>query len=208
VAREKGVVVNTIFCGDFSEGIRTSWKEGADLTNGTYMSTEQNSKTVYINTPYDDKIATLNIQLNNTYVYYGKSGAYKKEQQAVQDSNAKSYGQSNEVERAVSKSSHAYKNSTWDMVDAAKDDEKVLTEARDEDLPAEMKGMSTTERKAYIAKKTEERSKIQSEIQALNKKRQEYIAQQSTQQQKDNMLDAAMIKAIKEKARTKDLKWE
>jgi hypothetical protein len=165
LAKEKGVVVNTIFCGAFDEGIGTDWKSGADLTGGTYMSIEQNRRTVYVPTPYDDKINAMNDQLNNTYVYYGKSGASKKELQTAQDKNAVSYGLSNKVERSVSKSSHAYKNSSWDMVDAAKDDEKVLRETKEEDLPKEMKGMNAEQRKVYIQQKAEERQKIQNEIQ-------------------------------------------
>ena len=84
------------------------------------MSIEQNQRTVYIPTPYDEKIDAMNDRLNNTYVYYGKSGASKKEQQEIQDSNAMSYSRSNKVERAVSKSTHLYKNSTWDLVYASK----------------------------------------------------------------------------------------
>ncbi len=55
LAKEKDVVVNTIFCGNFDDGINTSWKSGADLTGGSYMSIEQNRQTVYIATPYDDQ---------------------------------------------------------------------------------------------------------------------------------------------------------
>lgn len=207
-AKEKGVVVNTIFCGNFDEGIRTNWKDGADMTGGTYMSIEQNTRTVYISTPYDDKIAALNDKLNTTYVYYGSSGSYKKEQQAVQDKNAESYGQSNKVERAISKSSHAYKNSSWDLVDAAKDNEEVITKAREEDLPREMKGMSVEQRKSYVKQKSEERKKIQAEILSLNKQRQEYITKNTPKETKDAMLDAAMLKAIKEKAVSKNLTFE
>lgn len=205
LARDKGVVVNTIYCGPFDEGLRTSWKEGADITHGTYMSIEQNRKTVYIATPYDDRISALNEKLNDTYVYYGASGASKKEMQAIQDSNAGSYGQANKVERAVSKSSHAYRNSSWDLVDAARENEEVVAKAKDEDLPHEMKGMSTSERQGYIKQKSEERAKIQQEIQSLNKKRQEYIVANTPKEEADSMLDAAMIKAIKEKAKEKNL---
>src|SRR5260221_1602162 len=130
LAKEKGVVVNTIFCGNFDEGISTSWKNGADLTGGTYMSIEQNRKTVFIPTPYDTRISALNDQMNNTYIYYGRSGVSKKELQSKQDKNAESYGLSNKVDRAVSKSSHAYQNSSWDLVDAAKDDDKAVANAK------------------------------------------------------------------------------
>lgn len=208
LAKEKDVVVNTIFCGNFSEGVETSWKKGADLTGGTYMSIEQNRKTVYVASPYDAKIDALNSQLNDTYIYYGQHGAQKKELQAAQDSNAERYGQANKVERAVSKSTHAYKNSSWDLVDAAKDNDKVITETREEHLPAEMKSMTVEQRKSYVAQKSAERSRIQKEIQELNEKRRVYIEKQSTSQDEDAMLDATMIKAIREKAKTKNLQWQ
>ncbi len=207
-AREKGVVVNTIFCGDFNEGIRSNWKSGADLTGGTFMSIGQDSKTVYVPTPYDDQIAALNDKLNATYVYYGESGSSKMEKQKVQDRNASSYGKANEAERAVSKSSHAYKNSSWDLVDAAKDDEKVITETKTTDLPAEMRNMTVEQRKVYVKQKSEERARIQAEIQSLNKSRQAYITKNTPKESSDKMLDASMLRAIKEKGNSKNLKWE
>jgi hypothetical protein len=208
LAKEKDVVINTIFCGSFSEGVETSWKRGADLTGGTYMSIEQDRRTVYVPSPYDDRIDALNNRLNDTYIYYGRTGAAKKEAQAVQDKNAESYGQSNKVERAISKSSHAYNNSTWDLVDAAKDDEKVIGQVEEDHLPGEMKGMSIAERKTYVNKKSEERTQIRKEIQVLNEKRRVYIAQQAEGTSEDKTLDASMIKAIKTKAKDKNLTWK
>ncbi len=208
VAKEKGVVVNTIFCGQFDEGMHTNWKDGADLTGGSYMSIEQNRKTVYISTPYDSKIAECNDRLNKTYIYYGASGEQRKAAQEEQDVNAGSYGMSNKVERAVSKSTHAYKNSSWDLVDAAKDDESVIAAAPAEQLPEEMQGMSATQRKAYVSQKAKERKAIQDEIQELNNKRQEYIATHTENGNEETMLDAAMIKAIRDKAKSKNLVWE
>jgi len=208
LAKEKGVVINTIFCGSFDEGARTDWQSGATITGGTYMSIEQDQKTVYISTPYDKRIEELNDRLNDTYVYYGTSGKLKKEAQITQDKNAESYGQSNKAERAISKSTHAYKNSTWDVVDAAKDDEKFVEKAKTEELPAEMKGMSVEQRKAYVKQKSDERQQVQNEIQGLSKKRQEYIATQSKQNSEAGMLDAAMIQAIKKQAATKKLSWQ
>ena len=207
-AKEKGVVVNTIYCGDFNDGIASSWKRGAALAGGAFMSIEQNSKTVYVPTPYDDKIASLNDELNATYVYYGASGESRKEQQIVQDKNAASYGLANVAERSFCKSSHAYKNSSWDLVDAAKDNEKVIAEIKTDDLPTEMRTMSIAQRKVYIRQKSEERTKIQAGIQSLNKKRQEYIYKNTPQSTKDKMLDESMMKAIKEQGKAKNLKWE
>lgn len=207
-AKEKGVVINTIFCGSFDEGARTSWQNGATMTGGTYMSIEQDQKTVYIPSPYDKRIEALNDQLNGTYVYYGSSGKTKKDAQITQDKNAESYGQANKAERAISKSTHAYKNSTWDLVDATKDDAKVIEKAKPEELPEAMKGMSVDQRKRYVKQKSEERQQVQTEIQELSKKRQEYITTQSKQSNEAETLDAAMIQAIKRQAASKKLSWQ
>lgn len=206
-AKEKGVVVNTIYCGDFNEGINTNWKDGADMTGGSYMSIEQNQKTVYISTPYDDKISECNERLNRTYVYYGTQGQSKKESQTRQDSNADSYGKANKVERAVSKSSHAYENSSWDLVDASKSNDKIIVEADEESLPKEMKGMTVEKRKAYVVQKAEERKAIQNEIQTLNKKRLEFIKTNTTKESNDTSLDGAMMRSIKVQAKSKKFNW-
>jgi hypothetical protein len=205
-AKRKNIVVNTIFCGDFQEGINTSWKSGADLTQGTYASIEQNSKTVFIPSPYDDKIDHLNTQLNNTYIEYGREGREKKEVQMSQDKASESYGAANKVNRAVSKSTHVYKNKSWDMVDAAEDESFDVTKVTKDQLPEAMKNMTDDQKKNYVKQKTVEREKIKVEIQDLNKKRTEYLIAQK-KNDKDNMLDKSMINAIKTQAEKKNFKF-
>ena len=208
LARERDVVVNTIFCGPYGEGVETDWKSGATITGGTYMSIEQDRKTVYVATPYDERIDALNSRLNDTYVYYGSHGASNKEKQVAQDNNAATYGAANKAERSVAKSSYAYSNEKWDLVDAAKKDDKAIAKAKDEELPKEMKGMNTEQRKAYVQKKASERAAIQKEMQELSTKRQGYIDEHTTKEQKDAMLDAAMIQSIHERAKAKNFSWD
>lgn len=206
LAKEKNIVVNTIYCGDFEEGLSTSWKRGAELTGGSYMSIDHNSKTVYIPTPYDDKIDALNDQLNKTYIQYGAGGKLKKENQAAQDNNAEQYGKENKVERAVAKSGAVYSNSSWDLVDAAKNDEKVIENAPAETLPEEMRTMTVTQRKAYVKEMSAERARIQNEIQQLSKQRKAY-QEQHKPQTNDRSLDGTMLKSVKDQAKTKNLTW-
>jgi hypothetical protein len=92
-------------------------------------------------------------------------------------------------------------------VDASKDDAKAVEKAKAEELPSEMKGMSIEQRKAYVSLKSKERASIQNEIQVLSEKRSKYIAEQSKGQSDEKMLDATMIKAIKEQAKSKKLSW-
>lgn len=206
-AVRKGVIVNTIFCGDFNEGINTSWKGGADITGGNYFSINHNRKTVYIETPYDKQISALNSALNNTYIYYGVHGVEKKELQSRQDKNAASYGMANEVNRAVSKSSHVYKNSSWDLVDASEEEDFTVGKLKDEQLPAEMQKMDDAERTKFIEEKKAERERIKKEINTLNTKRSEYLASRDNKSN-DGMLDDAMLTSIKKQANNKNFQFK
>ncbi len=203
-AKEKGVIVNTIFCGNFTEGINTSWKHGADLTGGCYASIEQNRKTVYIESPYDQRIVELNIQLNNTYIPYGTMGYEKKAMQERQDANAQQYGSANTVKRAVSKSSHVYKNRSWDLVDASDAEDFSIEELKESELPEEMQKMDKDERVKYIEQKAIERDKISLEIQELNAKRAEYVAEQTIEDDDNEMLDKAILTSLRDQAKTRN----
>ena len=208
VAKEKGVVVNTIYCGDLNSGISLGWKRGADLTGGTFINIDQNNQTVYVPTPFDAEIAALNDKLNETYIYYGALGEQRKAQQILQDKNAASYGLANMAERSFCKSSHAYKNSSWDLVDASKYNDKLIVETKSEELPEEMRKMTIDQRRTYVRLKSEQRTKIQAEIQSLNEKRLEYIADHAAENAKDQMLDGSMLNAIKQQGSAKNLKWK
>jgi len=204
-ANEKDVTVNTIFCGDFNQGISSFWKDGADLTNGDYLSINHNQTTVYVPSPYDDAILLLNKKLNKTYIAYGIRGAEKRVEQEVQDNNASNYSKANAVGRTISKSSHLYKNSKWDLVDAIEMEEVVIEDLEGNALPKELKGKSEEEIKIYVKKKSKEREAIQSQIQDLNNKRRVFIAEQ--QKENSNGLENAMINAIKKQAKKKNYKW-
>ena len=204
-AHKNDVTVNTIFCGDYDQGISAYWKDGADLAHGDYMAINQNKATTYVATPYDDQILKLNQKLNKTYVAYGTVGKSKIMQQSLQDDNAMGYSSENAVNRTVSKSSHLYKNSTWDLVDAEKEKDFNYEELEESDLPKELKGKNKSEIKAYVAKKRVERESIQSDIQTLNQERRKYITKH--EKESDNKLENAMIRAIKTQAKEKKYKW-
>jgi len=206
LAHQNNITVNTIFCGDYNQGVSGYWKDGADLTHGNYMAINHNQATVHEASPYDDKILELNEKLNRTYVAYGKKGRAKIEMQAEQDMNAISYNKANAVSRTVSKSSHLYKNSSWDLVDAEKEDDFSYEELKVEQLPKELKGKSKSEIKTYIEKKGKEREALQKEITNLNIKRRNFISNKT--KDSENGLENALIKSIKIQAEQKNYKWE
>lgn len=206
-ANEKGVTVNTIFCGNYELGINTDWKKGATMTGGEYMAIDHNKEIVHINTPYDDIIIKLNSKLNTTYISYGSLGRTKYKAQSVQDENALEMEEAVAVKRAVSKSSRLYNNKKWDLVDAYEDDAFEISAIEKDDLPDVLKNKNEEEIKKYIETKKTERVQIQKEIQAYNSKRLSYIAEHQ-KGDKSGELENAMIKAIKKQAESKNYSWE
>lgn len=206
LAHQNDVTVNTIFCGDYNQGVSGYWKDGADLTHGDYMAINHNKATVHIASPYDDKILELNNKLNKTYIAYGNTGRKKVELQAEQDANARGYNKANAVNRTVSKSSKFYKNSSWDLVDAEQEEDFSYDDLKKDQLPEELKGKSNTEIKSYVEKKRKDREKLQNLINDLNLKRRDYISKKSID--KTNGLENAMITAIRTQAKLKNYIWE
>ncbi len=203
-----GIIVNTIFCGNYDEGIQTKWKEGADISDGKYMNIDQNAELVHFEAPQDDEIIKLGKELNKTYLAFGKAGIENKSRQAAQDANAIILSDAVMVERSVTKSNAQYKNAGWDLIDAKKEGKVKVEELKGEELPAEMQKMSVSERKDYLDKMGKEREQIQNKINRLNDERNKYVAQKMLESKNENTLDAVMIKTIREQAKQKNYSFK
>jgi len=208
-AKKNQININTIYCGDYNDGISSMWQQGAQLSNGDYMAINHNQQTVHIPSPYDDYILQLNIKLNKTYIPYGKQGRKKVASQSVQDANASKYGKANEVSRTVSKSSSFYKNSSWDLVDAETEQEDFsYTKIDKKLLPKDLQQKTNKELETYVLKKKKERIKIQKKIQEENNKRKKFVANEKKKNNINNHLENAMLKAIKKQGKQKNYHWE
>ena len=208
-AKKSGIVINTIFCGNYQEGIRTKWQSGASMADGTYLNIDSDKKAIQIATPYDDRIIHLNTQLNNTYVYYGTAGASSKEKQTTQDVNSGKYSEANTAKRAISKSSKIYKNDHWDLVDAYETDKTIVKKIDKTTLPEDLKSKSDEELEIHIKVKTMERSNVQKEIAELGVKREIYIKETiSSDSTDDNTLGNTMVKTIRSQATKKGFEFK
>ena len=204
-AISKGIIINTIFCGNNRQGIRTYWQDGANLADGSYMSINHNKKYTYIKAPQDDEIIRLGNELNKTYISYGLEGRQKKEMQKKQDINAKTAGESSIVQRTITKSKRQYNNKKWDLVDAVNDEEINLNIISKTKLPSIMRNMSKAERKKYIENLKIKRKKIQEKIKKLNIERKKFLKNKIKNNK--NTFDSAIIKVIKKQASLKKYKF-
>jgi len=206
-ANEQDITINTIFCGNYQNGVSGKWQDGARLTHGDYMTIDHNEQIVHIASPYDDVIIQLNNRLNDTYIYYGDTGRSKMKLQAEQDSNAAELDEVVVVKRAVSKSSRIYKNSSWDLVDAEKEEGFSYSKVDKKSLPVQLQNKTSDEIKKYVALQGKKRQKIQQKIKELNTKRNEYVVKKRKETNANNGLESAMLNAIKKQAKQKDYIW-
>ncbi len=209
-AAERGVVVNTIFCGANAEGIQTGWKDGAILADGRFMSIDQNRKVVEIPTPQDAPIAKLGIDLNKTYLPYGKMGQAGLTRQSVQDTNAVNSSQTAIVTRSISKMNAFYCNDGWDLVDAIKTGKCKLDDLKDDELPENLRKLDKAARKAKVDEAVKRRAEIQARIADLNTKREKFLAAERAKLTKTNedSLDKAIVKAIRDQATRHHITFE
>ena len=177
-AAAKDIVVNTIYCGSYEQGVRELWYDAVTLGQGAYFNIDANREVFHIETPYDKEIQQMNDSLNQTYVGYGSAGMYRMEKQAKEDMNASSKGIAVAAERAEAKSKVNYKNSSWDLVDGVSEGNVKLAELPKDQLPKELEGKSTQEIEKYLAEKKKQRTEYQTKISDLSTKRRVFIEEE------------------------------
>ena len=171
------IVVNTIHCGTRDAGIAGSWHDGAALAEGKFMIIDQDKAVAHIDAPQDKAISDLSQKLNKTYLGYGKHWSASAENQLHADQDAAANAKEGaQLQRALTKASSNYSNSTWDLVDAVKDKKVDPASVPAEELPAEMREMKPKDRAAFIEKAATERATIQAQIKNLNEQREAHVS--------------------------------
>ncbi len=178
-AKNKGVIVNTIYCGDRQQGIREYWNLVGECGNGSFSNINQDHKIEDIATPYDDEIFKLNEKLNGTYITYGARGQEFYSKQEQMDVANATMSKKAAIKRAETKSnSKVYNNAGWDLVDRAADNEAEIEKIDKKTLPDSLQNKTTAQLKVIVNEKKKERAAIQTKIIALNQQRQQYINNQ------------------------------
>ena len=204
----KGIIVNTIHCGSQTDGINGGWKQGALLADGSFLIIDQDQTVAHIEAPQDKLIIELNVKLNGTYVPYGLQAQRSQANQIAQDANSESIARSNLASRARTKASSNYWNPNWDIVDACQVKGFKWEEVKKDQLPENLRKLSTEELKTYVEKQMAERKRIQKEILDLSSKRDAWVAKKRQELGEDNTLGNAVSSAIRAQAGTKGVTFE
>ena len=209
LANERGILINTLQCGRLS-GTEQAWREIASLTNGTYGAILQDGGSIRIETPYDQEIIRLNIQLDSTIILYGS-----KAEQAGAAAN-KSLLASMSSEAVADRSSYLGKGEAGavmagrgDLVVEVMNGRESVDKLDEKKLAPELQAMAPAARQELIAQKVEERRKLQSELAELVAKRDAAVADKlKSLEGKDGVLELDAFRTLEAQAKEKGYRFE
>jgi hypothetical protein len=212
-AKQKGVIVNTIYCGDKMQGIREHWNLNAECGSGSYTNINQDAKYEEIPTPYDSLLISLNGSLNNTYLSYNSYGFAAASKQVKMDAANASFSKEVQIKRIKTKgNAKVYNNAHWDLVDAKDKNGDAAFESIDRTaLPDSLKNKTKDEIKKVVEQKSKERAAAQQQIAELNTKRDAYIAAEKAKRantKNEQTLETEVEKMIKEQVKRYNMRIE
>jgi len=211
-AKDKGIVINTIYCGFANNPDAAGWSEFATRCGGKYANIDQDraKAEVVIKTPYDAEIEKLGTQINGTYLWYGALGAEARDKQLAQDGAAKNAAGGVAVDRSETKAGRLYRLAEVDLVDRMQTEKDFdLKKIKEADLPEVLRKMKSEEREPYLKKKAAERTEIQKKVAELSAQRALYIEAERKRLPKppaEKALDEALRAILKDQAAAKGMK--
>jgi Mg-chelatase subunit ChlD len=179
VAKERGIIVNTIRCGD-DTATQQQWQQIAALTQGRYFTVDQAGTAVAIATPFDIELAELSAELDATRVVYGDAVAKAKSElkEAATDKLHELASMATRARRAAFNAMESGVSNLYgkdDLVAAVESGSIDLDDVDRDVLPEEMKAMAPATRQAFVDEQIKKRQELNARIDNLVDKRADYI---------------------------------
>ncbi len=204
---ERGILVNSMYCGNAADPTSAAWAEVAKLADGQFLCIDQSTGATVAETPFDAQLKTLSASINETYLPIGSAGRVAWANQSEQDANAASLGGGVAAQRCQTKGGELYDNRQWDLVDGCSKGTMKLEEIKDEDLPEAMRGKTLEEKKKMLADNEARRKEIQAQIQIAQAQRDAFVTEESRKfaVAQGATLDDALKQAIRSQATHKGM---
>lgn len=209
IASERGILINTLQCGRLS-GTEKVWREIASRTNGTYGAILQDGGSIKIETPYDQEITRLNIELDTTIILYGSRA-----EQAHAAANSARLA-SMAAEAVADRSSYLAKTEAGavmsgrgDLVVEVMNGRESLDKLDEAKLDPKLQALAPAARSEVIKQKVEERQRLQAELAAVVAKRDAAVAEKmKSLEGKDGVLELEAFEVLENQAREKGYRFE
>ncbi|MBL8622889.1 MAG: VWA domain-containing protein [Myxococcales bacterium] len=205
-AAAKDIAVQLIFCGtNNGDSESQTWGSAAKLAQSDLTTIDQDRVAAHIPAPQDAEILRLGGELNGTYLAYGAGGQAAVARQAAADATSAKLGAKVAVERNALKAKKAYRNDSWDLVDAVEGDAGFLGRAKEEELPADLRGKSLEEKQAVVAAQASRRAALKAEIAKLEAEREAFLKAEAAKRGTTDApsLESELIKGTRKTATKK-----
>lgn len=212
-ARAKGIVVNTIQCGD-DRGTVAPWRHIASLGSGRYFTVDQAGSALAVATPYDDRLATLAAELDSTRLFYGSADELASGQRKMAATAEITVGAS----RAARARRAAFNASTSGLANFTGDKDLVqdvasgrvdLASVPEAELPPAVAALAPAEQSAFVAQTAAKREELQRQIATLAAERDAFIAKEvEARGGAAGSLDQEIYDAVREQAAPVGLSYE
>jgi len=212
-ASNKGIVINTIQCGDMPATIGP-WTQIASLGHGSFFQVEQAGGAVAYTSPYDEEIAKLSAKIDDTRLYFGDP-----EEKEVMKQKVLATDKLNETASIESRARRGVFNAAAggrknmlgenELVDGVASGVIKLDELDENELPEALKPMAPADQEVYVARLASERAELRQQILELSDDRDEFLKKKVEEAggRKDS-LDHKLYDAVKEQAREAGLEYE
>jgi len=216
LAMKKDIIVNTIQCGSMAS-TTPIWQEIARKAEGKFARILQSGGVIAIATPFDKEIAAHNARLGRTVTVYGDARmqrfAASKRSLALSAPAAASADRLEYLSKAKETGAKAAEviSGGGDLTDLLANDKLELADIEEKKLPENVRKMNKKDRETYLTKQVEERKKLQTELNALLKKRSTFIITKKAELKKAGKGDGFDEKVggfIREQAAKKGFRYE
>jgi Mg-chelatase subunit ChlD len=212
-AAAKGIVVNTIQCGNMRETVKP-WQEIAALGHGRYFTVDQAGSAIAVATPFDDQIATLAAELDSTRLYYG-SDEEKAKMAPKAAASAALRAESSpaaQARRGVFNASEAGTSNLLGGKDLAEDVASgavAFAAVPEAELPKSIAALPRDKQEAAVAETAKKRQDLQHQIAELAKDRDAFIKKEiDAHGGAAGSLDQKIYDAVREQAAPVGLEYD
>lgn len=178
----RGIVVNTIRCGQNAQ-TQQMWQQIAGLTQGEYLSVEQDGGAIAVVTPYDEKLAELSRKLDDTRLAFGDTAelALAAGKDAATDKLHALASSASRARRAAFNAMESGRKNLYgdnDLVVAIEEGDVKLEDLAEENLPATVRAMAPEERLDFIGAQVVKRKELNAQIAEVVASREAYIVEE------------------------------
>ena len=207
-AIERGIVVNSIYCGNPADALAPAWQQVAKLADGHFATIDQQNGTIVIETPFDKELAALSTAINATYLPIGAGGVAAWNNQRAQDANAEACNVATAAARCETKGGKLY-SCSWDLVEQVKGGHLKLEDVKKEELPEKMRELSLEAKQKCVDDAWTKRQELQKKIGETGAKRQAVIDEELAKKgaTENAAFDRAVRDALRQQAEAKGLKF-